>query len=162
MISGTSTDYTGRTTDVLILGNVNPLSSATQVNSLSFGSSSKVVTGIQKLVQKYTILLLTDVKSQPTFPDEGTLLLPSLRKYSKTTSVSDVEHYFNFANLTVIEKLRDYVRTAGENAVPIDEQLDSAELQKIEVVGDSLNISVKITSLAGDDVVFVLPLPLEK
>jgi hypothetical protein len=156
-ISGTTTDYTGRTVDILIMGGVNPLSPEIQQDSLTFGSPSQYVTGIQKLIQRYAINMMTILGSQTNYPSFGTNFVQGLLSVAGLTT-NAATHLFNFGNMKIISEFRLY--QAANPSMPLDEQLDTATLLSFNSTGDTINIQIAITSLAGENVVFVLPLPL--
>ena len=97
-ISGTTTDYTNRTVDILILGGVNPLISGPQTDTLTFGSPSQYVTGVQKLIQRYAIFLFTALGTQSNYPDFGTAFYSSVANSSYLT-INTVTHIFNYESL---------------------------------------------------------------
>lgn len=153
-ISGTTTDYTGRLIDVHISGNLNPLSSATQNVSYSFGapmSSSnttqvtKYIAGVQKLVQRYVISLMnTD--------------LPMQLQGSVNSNIQAATHIFNLASIGVVQAFKAYQnQTIG---IPLDEQLAAVQLASVSSVDDTISFNANLVTNAGASVQFVLPLPL--
>lgn len=151
------TDYTGRKRDINIAFGIDPTNPDRQVLNLSFGAISTFCAGVQKLVQKYMILFLTAIGSQSQFPTFGTEFAGTI--YSgNLASREDVLHAFNFANFSVLETLKAY--QAKNPSLPLDEQISTALLNNLEVEGDRLSVEIRIVTNAGEDVDFLIPLPL--
>jgi len=64
-ISSTTTNYSGRKKDIHIFQGVDP-SKVSDINP-SFGKISNYCAGVQKLVQRYAICLLTELGSQENY-----------------------------------------------------------------------------------------------
>jgi hypothetical protein len=154
-IDVTSTDYSGRTKDIHIFQGVDPYGAATVAPS--FGKISNYCTGIQKLIQRYTISLLTNIGSQANYPTFGTDLLTKLTTSSFRFNKADLGHIFNFANSKVINEFRAYQRA---NPGPEDEQLATAVLQDISFSNGSLFFTVQLYPVQQPSVNFILPLPI--
>lgn len=150
-------DYTGRQRDINIAFGIDPSDPQRQIVNLSFGSISTFCAGVQKLIQRYMILFLTAVGSQPQFPNFGTEFASTLYS-ANLSSREDMLHTFNFANFSVLEVLKTY-QSKNPN-LPLDEQISTSILNNLEVVGDSLSVEIKLVTLAGDNVDFLIPLPL--
>ena len=154
-ISGTSTDYSARKKDIHIFQGVDPSSSATVTPG--FGTISNYCTGIQKLVQRYAICLLTELGSQANFPDFGSSLLNMLVRKGGNMNRLDIYPIFNAANLKIIKTFRNYQRATP--GVPNDEQLSTAQLTNVIVAGGTVGLSIRIYPVSGGPVEFVLPIP---
>lgn len=157
-ISGTSTDYSTRKKDVHIFQgvDVNKLSAITP----SFGRISNYCAGIQKLIQRYAISLLTQLGSQTNYPDFGSSLLESLHNRNLINNRADVFHLFNFANAKVVSEFRTY--QSAHTDMPNDEQLSTAQLKDIVVDNDSVFLTIQIYPVETTPVVFLLPVPTPK
>ncbi|MEG7795894.1 hypothetical protein, partial [Listeria monocytogenes] len=68
-IKSITTNYTGRKIDLHIMQGVKAPGSSDI--SLGFGKISNYCSGVQKLIQRYTIMLLTEIGSQENFPTFG-------------------------------------------------------------------------------------------
>ena len=124
----------------------------------SFGKISNYCTGIQKLVQRYTIALLTELGSQPNFPGFGSPLITILTSSSNSYNRADLYPIFNRANAKVVKEFFAYDQTANP---PDDERLAGASLDSIKsTIDGGVAISVKIQTYATGPVAFVIPLPL--
>ena len=157
-ISKFTTDYSGRKKDVSIMRGTDPTSKFSQGVTLEFGKVSAYCAGIQKLIQQYMVLLLTAIGTQPAHPDFGTTFYTQIIK-GNVSNKSDLIHKFNFANLTAIEKIKSYQQ--GKTDIPEDEQLDTALLDDVIFVSrDQVNLRITVKSNAGDEVEFLMPIPL--
>lgn len=157
-ITSFTTDFSNRTLDINVLKVASYTNNQTQVDTVGFGNPSQYITGIGKLVQKYAISLMTALGSQVNSPTFGTNFIPTLQSGTSSISKLDLLHLFNFANLNVLGIFRTY--QANNPSIPTDEQLQSAQLVSSNYADEVLNLSIAITSVAGDNVVFVLPIPL--
>lgn len=155
-ISNVTTDYSNRTLDVHIFQGVNPYGAASV--DPSFGRISNYCTGVQKLVQRYAILLLTTLGSQPNFPDFGTALLTNITQTTYNLNNSDLGHLFNFASAKVIGIMQNYQR--ANKGIPEDEQLNTAVLNNVSFSNGTVYFDVQIYPVNRDALSFVLPLPL--
>lgn len=170
-IASIGSDYTGRLKDISILQYPDPTFSPDDVTSTSFaqsiyarqtvtprfGKMTRYCSGVQKLVQRYTILLLTGLGSQSFFPEFGTDFMPSVQAGLSPTSRLLATQYFMLANYSVIVTLKAY--QIDNPDIPDDERLASAELTDISLQGDYASFKVAITTEAGDDINFLVPLP---
>ena len=154
-ISGTSIDYSTRKKDIHIFQNVDVNKVATIAPS--FGRISNYCAGIQKLVQRYAIALLTAIESQTAYPAFGTSLLTQLSNTNLSIDKTRLTHIFNFANYSVIQLFRTY--QSNTTGLPLDEQLDTATLQDIVVTNGTASLSIKLFPVQKDAVIFLIPLP---
>jgi len=145
MINGTSTNYTGRLLDINLSGNLNPLSSSTQVVVYSFGNPSQYVAGIQKLIQRYLISLINSGLVEQLIG-------------SSANNISYAANIFNTLNWGVIQQFRAYQAT--NPSTNLDEQLNTVQLTSLASNGDAVSFNLLLTSLAGTTVTYVLPLPI--
>lgn len=155
-IGSITTDTSGHTRDIHIMQGVNPRLASSTI-TLSFGKVSNFCVGIQKLVQRYTITFLTILGSQTDYTEFGTNFLSSTLASNVNPSRLDVQHIFNFANALVLEIFREY--QSGNTDLPLDEQIDTATLTDLSVTPGSISLRITITSLSGDVVDFIVPLP---
>ena len=151
-------DYTGRKRDLNIAFGIDPTNPNRQIVDLSFGKLSTFCAGVEKLIQRYMILFLTAVGSQLNYPTFGTDFANVLYS-SNLKSREDMLHTFNFANFNVLTILEKY--QTDNPGLPLDEQISTASLNEFEVSGDKLSVSIKILTLAGENVDFLIPLPLK-
>ena len=158
-IAYTTTDVSGRMQDISILKFPVQYASNGQlvVDALEFGTPSQFCVGIQKLIQRYVITLLTFLGSQTDYPTFGTGLLPYITSTNYGSSKDNVQHAFNFANSAVLSIFRTY--QASNPNLPLDEQINTAILNDITLISDAINLKISIISNAGTNVVFYIPLP---
>lgn len=147
-------NYAGRTLDVNISGNLDPLSSDVQPMGLRFGALSTKCAGVQKLIQRYAIILLTSKGSQKNNPDFGSDLIPTLLG-GNFINAGELVHTFSLASWSVVQRLRAY-QVANPGA-PLDEQINTAVLTDYKVQGTTVQFNVKIHTQAGEIIDFILP-----
>lgn len=156
-ISGISTDYTGRTKDISIFQSPDALISGTQDIAPSFGGRAKFCSGVQKLIQRYGIILLSNLGSQPNYPEFGTAFISTI-----TAGISPVDklaavQIFSLASYNTVLILRNYQAVHPE--LPSDECISRAELDNINLYSSYVAFDVKIYTEAGTSVKFLVPLP---
>ncbi len=149
-------DYTSRKKDINLAYKVNGTAGQKPMD-LRFGEISSYVAGIQKLIQRYAVCLFTNVGSQTDYPEFGTDFISQIQGCN-LRSKQDYKHIFNQANWKVISEFRKYQNANPDQ--PKDEQLSTATLVSFSSLGGSLTFRVKLISLAGEIVDFLLPLPV--
>ena len=147
-------DYSGRTVDLLLLKTVLKHENK-QVNP-NITNQPMSVTGIEKLVQRYALLFLTELGSVMNSPNEGTEFLTSLSR-GKIYDESSLSAAANLANKTVY---RQIVSEDTAMETPDDEALDDSSIQdmKMDRATASVSVTVKITSVAGESFVYTTPI----
>lgn len=145
-ISGTTTNYTGRTKDLFISQGIKPTVSTVQPVTYTFGRVSSYVAGVQKLIQRFVISLI------------NTGLIAQLQS-QQGSNIQDATHIFNFACWTVITTFKAY--QDNNPGQPTDEQLATAVLTDISASPGNINMTVQLVTQAGTDIIFVLPVPLQ-
>ena len=153
-ISGTSTNYSGRKIDLHIMQGVK--APATTSITPSVGVISNYCTGIQKLVQRYAIMLLTELGSQEPYPEFGSNFLTKLTSSSSIFNVRDVYHIFAFANDKVSKEIIAY---QIDNILPEDEQLNTASLLDVVPQSEGVALKIQIVPMSNTAVEFIIPLP---
>lgn len=151
-----STNYTGRLVDLLMFQNSAPRDE-TKIY-LGFGVAGEVTTGIQKLVQSFALLFLTEKGSLPYSLNLGSEFITVMRQ-GLIRDESNVKTYFAIA----VESVRQTLDlSADDNDLPLDETFDSAELQSfsLDKAASKLVLVVKVNSAAGESRELFLPLPL--
>ena len=151
-----TTDYTGRTVDILAFDGAFSDGKFELAQSLHSSSkpSGQVCAGIQKLTQRWVIELLTPRGSMPYLPTRGSSFLNDVRSGKIRTEI-DASLLFNFARDQVAFNL---IQEDNLGTYPADERYGGADLLGVQVVtGSKMTISVRINSLAGSTRVFVVP-----
>ena len=153
-IRNVTKNYAGRTVDVNISGNPDPKTTGVQPVGLRFGLVSTRCVGVQKLLQRYAVMLLTSKGSQRNSPDFGTDLIPTLLG-GNLIDAGQLVHTFNLASWTVVRGLREYQSAHPE--MPLDEQINTALLTNYDVQGSTVRFNVKIQTQACETIDFILP-----
>jgi hypothetical protein len=152
-------DYTGRTVDVAALDGTYANTEFELVQGIMGAGykSGKVVTGIQKLVQRWVIEFLTPVGSMPYLLDRGSIFLNSARSGRMRTE-ADVISVFAFANSKISDNL---FKEDALGVYPEDEQYSDAKLISVSIVtGSKVSLTIAINSRAGADRIFTVPIQI--
>lgn len=146
-------DYQNRTIDVLAFQGGQPGQNVEMDQVLVPDDlGGYAVTGIEKLVQRFLIMLLTEKGTIRYLPEAGTRFMIDARRgnWRITTDVTQ-----SFASAMVdIGRQMAALETASD---PADERFASAELLTVTLTGDSVMISVRLHSAAGTSRVFIAP-----
>lgn len=147
--------YRGRTVDHIAFDGMVDDGRDTLLTQLMVlpNQSGALVTGIQKLTQRFLFELMTDKGSLVYLPDRGsTFMLEGRAGFWRT--VTDVEQSFYGALLDVTTNL------IGEEDVddPPDEKFAKAELLAVSVLADQVTMRVLLTSRAGTSREIIYPL----
>lgn len=156
-INGVTSNYTSRLKDISIFQNPDGSAVGAQNVLPSFGGVGRFCSGIQKLVQRYAVVLLSNAGSQPDYPDFGTKFISTLQAGISPTDQIYASQVFYLANYKTLTTLISYQTDHPE--MPADERIVSATLERIALRGGYVSFDVKITSEAGDEVTFLIPLP---
>lgn len=153
----TALDYLNRKFDVLAFRGAEPRGEV-QLNQSLFGADvgGEVCTGAQKLAQRWALEFLT-VRGSMGFhlAARGSDFLRWARQGRLRTEY-DVQAYFNFT----AQQVRISLLNEETESMNPEERLRRATLLRIVLFGDSLELYVNITSLAGDTRQVILPIPL--
>lgn len=156
-ISLATTNYTGRKKDISILQNPDGLKEGAQDVLPKFGKTPRFCSGVQKLIQKYAISLLTDINTQFNYPEFGTAFLSTLKAGINPTDKIAAAQIFNTASYKAVAALKAHQVT--DNTIPDDERIYSASLVNIALYSTYVSFDVAIRTEAGETVEFVIPLP---
>lgn len=154
-LSGTIAQYTGRTVDYLAFDNAKPVGD-TQLTQLLVqpGQSGALITGIEKLVQRFLIELLTEKGSLEYDLARGTFFITQIRAGLLRTS-QDLFAAFSSAEVD----LRNNLQLEEDIAVdPADECYRSATLIAASLFGDMATLTIRVLSMADEDRTVVYPL----
>ena len=119
-----------------------------------FGDSGEAITGPEKVAQRFSAALLTEVGSVPYNPDYGTTFVTNLKGGVIRTD-ADVTMYFNQAASDALRYLTS-VLTGKE---PSNEVIQSVTLQRFEL--DPPNLQLHVIMLTADGVSRELVLPVK-
>jgi len=147
-------DYIGRTVDHIMLDDMQPSGDVELTQALvKPGESGALVTGIQKLVQRFFLELMTERASFRYLPERGCTFLMEGRAGAWRTPV-DVEQSF-YGSMIAIEQ---NLITEEDTNDPLDEKFGGAELISVSVNVDRVTMRVRVRSLAGDSREVIYPL----
>lgn len=159
----TTRDYTGRQVDLEFLQEIREPLLGTEVDMrLGHPTVSRNVTGVQKAVQRYVLLFLTQLGTIRGAPGLGTLAIPQLRANAGRGAVK-IRQVFEIANRRVLQALRaDDEQFDVFGPIPADEIILSAELRSSSYVlaTSTLSLEVWITLQSGSVFSFVIPTPI--
>lgn len=116
-------------------------------------TSGRIITGIQKLSQRWALEFLTEQGTMRFLPERGSDFMTSVRQ-GRLKNQSDVLAAFAEASLVITRNLR---REEYEG-MPLDERFDEAVLTSLTVLPGYINLRVMITSLAGEERAVILPI----
>lgn len=154
MLTTSVLDYVGRAVDVLAFDDAKLGGEALLTQALvKPGQSGALITGISKLAQRVLIELLTEKGSLYYDPARGTSLITAFRAGLIQTT-QDLQSTFALAELDV--RLNLGLEETTED--PDDERYASMELLSVSISQDTVSLSIKVNSLAGDSRVVIYPL----
>ena len=156
-------NYTGRQVDLEFLQEVrDPLPHVEVAMRLGNPRVSRNVAGVQKVVQRYVLLFLTQVGSTRNHPAVGTRSISQLQT-NAARGPAAVRQVFELANRKVLAAMRsDDVQFDVFGALPADEIILAAELRSSSYNPhtSTLSLEVWITLQAGSVFSFVIPTPI--
>lgn len=155
--SNLSTDYSNRKIDIHIFQGVKA-PNASDITP-SFGKISNFCTGLQKLIQRYTIAILTELGSQSMYPTFGTSFITSLTSKTRLYNQADIYPIFNKANAKVVSEFFNYDQ--ANPGAPDDERLSGARIKKIDLTkAGRVELTVQLETYGASPTTFILPLPI--
>jgi len=148
-------DYSGRTVDLLLLKTVIAVPVVNKRVSLDVADDPMIVTGVEKMVQRYAIAFINAIGSTMFRPDHGTNLVPDAAKgliYDMATLEADAAE----SNMLAFNQI---TAADSDEETPDDERLVDSEVVGLEFsrADSRIRISVKLTSAAGNSYVYVIP-----
>lgn len=155
---GNITEFVGRRFDALAFRGADRSGESLLSQSLfDEASSGAVVTGVYKLSQRFLLELLTAKGSIPFRPERGTDFIREVQS-GRIRSEQDATLSFNFALVDVQQNLQAEEDDFTAIPMPDDERFDRAELETLTLIGDFLQLTTTVFSLAGTSRTVVLPL----
>lgn len=147
-------DYRDRTVDALAFQGMSTFILQVLEQALATADNpGKIVTGIQKLVQRWLLEFFTEEGSLLYLPLRGCRFMTMVRQGRLRTTL-DVQQEFRLAQVSIRRNL-----AAEETADdPEDERFDDATLEQVAVTPDMISIRVRLLSLAGTNYTFITPL----
>ena len=149
-----SVDYTGRSVDLLIFQGVAELGKNEIVPA--WGDVGYLCTGVQKVVQTWTVLFLTERSTVLNDPGRGTDFLQAVRS-GRIQVEEDVPAEFSMAADRISRLMDQDAANAGD--LPDDERLDFAALleYRIDRLASYLYLKIRILTIAGEERTIFLP-----
>jgi len=159
-----SRSYAGRQVDLELLKHVEDPAAFTSLRRVFPDSNTtpRIVSGIEKQVQRYAKIFLTNLGSSRLAGDVGNDLLREISR-GRVNSQGYLDHLAAVANAeTLLSMQADDGNEDMFGPVPDDERVVSSELKGVELVRDPLSggrvhISVFISTAAGDGYTFIIP-----
>ena len=152
--SSTVQEYQGRTIDALAFDGAVPAGEVQLTQALVLpGQSGAVTTGIQKLVQRFVIELLTESASLTYQSKRGTTFITAFRAGIIRTS-ADIFSQYAVAELDA----RQNLQAEESNTDPSDERYRSAKLLSAVLSGDTAQLTIRVLSVAGESREVIFPL----
>jgi hypothetical protein len=156
--------YAGRQVDLEMLKHVNDPAEFTRWRNVrpSVDETPRLVSGIEKAVQRYAKLFLTHLGSVKLAPGVGNELLYEVA-HGNVNSQGYLDHLAIIANADTLDAIRlDDGNTDVYGSIPDDERITNAELKEVELIYDALtggrvHVHVFITTAAGEGYTFVIP-----
>lgn len=155
----TTTDYTGRQLDVELLQSITKPAELVPVTLSNVSKPPKMVAGIEKLVQRYALLLLTNIGEVHFDQEQGGDLLKLLLE-GYVQDVGQLNYAFASANNLVISQLNnDDLNTDTYGTIPPDEMIKEATLldSSVDKATSTAYLRIQVISQADTDFVFVVP-----
>jgi len=152
-------DYSGRQVDIELLQSIARPVELQQVTVSSVTQMAKIVTGIQKLVQRYASLILQIIETTHFDQENGSELVRMLMA-GVIQNRGRLQNAFAISNNQVVRQLRkDDAQEEVYGTMPEDEQLDNAQLldYDIDFARSTVYLRIRITSRAGDSLEFIVP-----
>lgn len=152
-------NYSGRTVDLLLLKTVLKVPVSNHRVRIDADGTPMIVSGVEKMVQRYALAFINAIGSTKFRPGHGTYLIPDVaegRVYDMSTLTATASE----ANFMA----RDQIVKADseESDTPDDERLVDSEVYdlKMSVDRSSVDVSVRLTSAAGDEYVYIIPVAI--
>lgn len=150
-------DYAGRTVDYLAFDDAKASGDTLLTQALvQAGQSGALITGIEKLVQRFLVELLTEKGTLEYQPNRGSFFMTSLRHGIVRTS-ADLFSEFSAAELDVRENL---LLEEDFSTDPKDERYAGAVLTSATLFGDTATLHIQVSSVAGETRTVIYPLRL--
>jgi hypothetical protein len=151
-------DYSGRTVDLLLLKTVLAVPVVNKRVGLDVSNvvdEPMIVSGVEKMVQRYAIAFINAIGSTKFRQDHGTEIVPMVSA-GMVYSMATLESVAAEANLLAGQQIM--MADEGEET-PDDEKLVSSDIVDLEFSRERsmVRISVRLTTAAGDSYVYIIP-----
>lgn len=152
-------DYSRRQVDVELLQSVAAPVSEQRVVLSNVSSTPKIVTGIEKAVQRYAVLILTTIGEVHFDPATGSELVSSILN-SGVHDRGYLGHLFGMANAQALRLLAADDDDPRFGGTPDDERIQSGSLEDvvIDYVSGTVSLTVLLTTAADTQFSFIVPI----
>jgi hypothetical protein len=153
----TTTNYSNRQIDIELLQTIVHPTGDTKMSISISQPTARVVSGIQKLIQRYACLFLS-LQDSKFDPELGTDFMRLVAQGMVRTK-ENLATAFAFANADVMEILLKDDVDPKYGVQPEDERIANVALidYKIDVATATLSLTLLITTQGGDSIEFILP-----
>lgn len=159
-------DYAGRTVDLLLLKTILDVPVAMKRMDLDVSNVAgepMIVSGVEKMVQRFAVAFLTAMGSAMFRPDHGTRIIPDVAQ-GRIYNMSTLEASAAEANMlarTQIKTSDAAADNAGEDT-PDDERLVDSEVVDLKFYRASAKatVSIRLTTAAGSSYTYIIPVAI--
>lgn len=151
--------YADRTVDIELLQSIQvPTLDLQRVYTALSKEPVRLVSGLEKCIQRYTKLVLTEIGSEKFTPDVGGSVLSEIR-----AGTVNSEDYLRNLFLEADKNARDVMWNDDMDErfgpQPSDEKLESTEIidVSIDYTTQTASVSVRLTTDAGEEATFIVP-----
>lgn len=154
-----TTNYDNRLVDMELLQSIVVPGAIQRVHVTSVGRDPKIVTGIEKAAQRYTVLLLTSLGNVKFAEATGGELVLRLVQGS-IPNLGYLRHVFGMANSNALRVLAKDDADPRFGTLPDDERITQAELAdaSVDYATGTVMLEVKLTTAAGTAYDFTVPI----
>lgn len=164
MVRDSTRSYAGRQVDLELLKHVDDPASFISLKRVhpEVEPVPRIVSGIEKAVQRYAKLFLTHLGTVKLDRNVGSTILHQVGQ-GKVNNTAELNHQYALANGSALRSIRaDDADTDTFGAIPDDERIVSTTLVDLELKYDALtggrvHIHVFLTTAAGEGYTFVIP-----
>jgi len=158
MRSNSEVNYSGRTVDLLLLKtilDVPVVNRRVGVDVSNVDGVPMIVTGVEKMVQRFVLAFINAIGSAKFRPEYGTEIVPNVSKglvYNKSTLEVEAAEANLMARVQVMEG------DEGEDT-PDDERLVASEVVDLDFSRDKskVMISIRLDTAAGKSYTYIIP-----
>lgn len=157
-------DYSNRQVDLELLQSIQAPVTSQRVTISTVTQAPKIVTGVEKAIQRYIVIFLSLIGDNKYALGQGTDFVRSLAQ-GVVQSGSALRVAFALANSDALKQLADADnQTEIYGSIPTDEQIDSVRLLEynIDYALATVYLSIQVTMTAGDTVDFIFPVTVPR
>lgn len=159
-----TTNYSERYTDVELMQTITAPKGLTRVHLSFMHTPPKMVTGMQKMAQRFTLLLLTRLADIHFDQEAGTTFLYDMFT-GATHNAGMLGTTFALSSVSVINQMMEEDQNVAlYGPIPKDEQIASAELESFSVdyATATLALRISLENVEGDAYTYVMPVTVAR